>query len=116
MSTSATYVHYGYSYPTTPQATNPKATVTPRERDDLYYKLLAGAAHTRLFESTVDLRLPHLIADRGPLTAAEIAENLGLHLKRTAKWLVLLERIGLLRNKDGRYHNTDAAIALYWDK
>jgi SAM-dependent methyltransferase len=101
--------------PTTAK-TNPKATVTPRERDDLYYKLLAGAAHTRLFESTIDLRLPHLLAERGPLTAAEIAETLGLHMKRAAKWLVLLERIGLLRRHEGRYHNTDAAVALYWDK
>jgi SAM-dependent methyltransferase len=95
---------------------NPKATVTPRERDDLYYELLAGAARTRLFESTIDLRLPHLIAEKGPLTAAEIAEALGLHLKRTAKWLVLLERIGLLSRTEGRYQNTDRAIALHWDK
>jgi hypothetical protein len=100
---------------TTPHG-NPKATVTPRERDDLYYELLAGAARTRLFESTMDLRLPHLLADKGPLTAAEIAEALGLHLKRAAKWLVLLERIGLLSRKDGRYQNTERAIALHWDK
>jgi SAM-dependent methyltransferase len=90
--------------------------VTPRARDDFYYKLLAGAAHTRLFESTIDLRLPHLLADRGPLTAAEIAETLGLHMKRAAKWLVLLERIGLLRRVNGRYDNTETSIALYWDK
>jgi SAM-dependent methyltransferase len=96
---------------------NPKATVTPRQRDDLYYKLLAGAAHTRLFESTIDLRLPQLLAERGPLTAAEIAESMSLHVKRAAKWLVLLERIGLLeRNHENRYQNTSAAIALYWDK
>jgi hypothetical protein len=97
------------------QQGNPKATVTPRQRDDLYYELLAGAARTRLFESTMDLRLPHLLAEKGPLTAAEIAEALGLHLKRAAKWLVLLERIGLLSRKDGRYQNTEQAIALHWD-
>jgi hypothetical protein len=100
---------------TTAQQGNPKATVSPRERDDLYYELLAGAARTRLFESTMDLRLPHLLAEKGPLTAAEIAEALGLHLKRAAKWLVLLERIGLLARKDGRYQNTEQAIALHWD-
>jgi hypothetical protein len=94
----------------------PKSTVTPRERDDYYYKLVAGAANTRLLESTIDLRLPHLIAERGPLTAAEVAEALGLHTKRTAKWLVLLERIGMLTRNEGRYQNTDAAIAMHWDK
>ncbi|HKP64041.1 MAG TPA: methyltransferase [Polyangiales bacterium] len=93
----------------------PKATVTPRERDDYYYKLLAGAAQTRLLESVVDLRLPHLLAERGPLTAAEVAEGLGLHLKRTAKWLVLLERVGMLTRSEGRYQNTEQAIALHWD-
>jgi SAM-dependent methyltransferase len=96
--------------------TSPKATVTPRERDDLYYKLLAGAAHTRLMESMIDLRLAHLIADRGPMTAQEIASALQLHPKRAAKWLVLLERIGLLAAKDGRYENTPGAVALNWDK
>ena len=94
---------------------NPRATVPPRARDDLYYKLLAGAAHTRLFESMFDLRLPQLLAQRGPLTAAEIAEHLGLHMRRAAKWLVLLERIGMLKKQDGRYSNTESAIAMFWD-
>jgi SAM-dependent methyltransferase len=98
------------------QRGNPRSTVTPRERDDYYYKLVAGAAQTRLLESTVDLRLPHLLAERGPLTAAEVADALGLHLKRTAKWLVLLERVGMLVRHEGRYQNTEAAIALHWDK
>jgi hypothetical protein len=94
----------------------PKATVTPRERDDLYYHLLAGTPHTRLLESVVDLRLPHLLAERGPLTPAEISEVLGLHLRRAAKWLVLLERIGLVTKGVGGYQNTGAGIALFWDK
>src|SRR5690242_15185276 len=92
-----------------------KQPTTPRQRDDLYYNLIAGAAKTRLLESTFDLRLPHLLEERGPLTAAEIAEALGLHLQRAAKWLVLLERIGLLSRKDGRYQNTDAAVAVHWE-
>jgi SAM-dependent methyltransferase len=100
----------------TPTPPAPRATVTPRARDDYYYKLLAGAAHTRLFESTFELRLPHLLAERGPLTAAEIAESLGLHMKRAAKWLVLLERVGLVHSRGGRYENTQAGIALHWDK
>jgi SAM-dependent methyltransferase len=106
---------YGYGHGLTPQASNPKSTVSPRKRDDLYYKLLAGAPHTRLLESSIDLRLPHLLAQRGPLTAGEIAVALGLHPKRAAKWLVLLERIGLVVASDARYQNTDTAIALHWD-
>jgi SAM-dependent methyltransferase len=102
--------------PNAPQRSAPRQTVTPRERDDLYYGLIAGASKTRLLESTFDLRLPHLLAERGPLTAAEIADALGLHLQRTAKWLVLLERVGLLCRKDGRYQNSEAAIAIHWDK
>ena len=101
---------------TTGPSANPRATVTPRERDDFYYKLIAGSAHTRLLESTFDLRLPHLLAERGPLTVGEIAELLGLHMKRASKWLVLLERIGLLQESEGRYENTVRAIAIYWDK
>jgi hypothetical protein len=98
------------------QRITPRALGRPRERDDFYYKLLAGSALTRLLESTVDLRLPHLLAEHGPLTAAEVAEALGLHVKRTAKWLVLLERIGVVSRRDGRYHNTEAGISLHWDK
>jgi ubiquinone/menaquinone biosynthesis C-methylase UbiE/DNA-binding MarR family transcriptional regulator len=107
---------YSYGYGTTPASENPKATVTPRERDDFYYKLLAGAPHTRLLESTIDLGLPQLLAKRGPLTAAEIAATLKLHPKRAAKWLVLLERIGLVRSEGDRYQNTERAIALHWDE
>jgi len=40
---------YGYAYPTTSPATNPKATVSPRERDDLYYKLLADRIDDTLY-------------------------------------------------------------------
>lgn len=100
----------------TAPSTNPRSKVTPRERDDFYYKLIAGSPHTRLLESTFDLRLPHLLAERGPLTVGEIAEALGLHMKRTAKWLVLLERIGLLVQSEGRYQNTEKGISIYWDK
>ncbi|MEY4579993.1 MAG: hypothetical protein RL701_4696 [Pseudomonadota bacterium] len=94
----------------------PKHRGTVRERDDLYYHLLAGTAQTRLLESSWDLRLPHLLAERGPLTAAEVADALGLHLTRTAKWLVLLERVGLVRKHDAGYQNSESATGLFWDK
>ena len=79
MSTSATYVHYGYSYPTTPQATNPKATVSPRERDDLYYKLLAGAAQTqdRSGSRERDLHRPESRGERGGHRAVAVLAGRG---------------------------------------
>ncbi len=94
----------------------PMPSVTSRQRDDLYYSLLVGAAKTRLLESMFDLRLAHVLAERGPLTAIEIAETLRLHPKRTAKWLVLLERVGLVQNHQGKYQNTGEAVAIHWDK
>jgi hypothetical protein len=90
--------------------------VTPRERDDHYYRLLAGTAQTKLLESVFDLRLPQLLAERGPLTAAEIADALGLRLTRAAKWLILLERVGLLVNSEHGYQVTPSATAMFWDK
>jgi len=93
----------------------PKASLNPRERDNMYYKLLSGAAQTKLLESCFDLRLPHLLAERGPLTPAEVAEGLGLHTKRTGKWLVLLERVGLIESKQGRYQLTEGGISMFWD-
>ena len=94
----------------------PRPTIAPRERDDLYYTLLAGAAKTKLLESWYDLRLPALLAERGPLTAAEIGDSLGLHLKRAGKWLVLLARIGLVEQQQGRFRNSEAGIAMFWAK
>ena len=64
---------------------NPRATVAPRERDDFYYKLIAGSPHTRLLESTFDLRLPHILAEHKPLTIDKIAKLLNLHMKRASK-------------------------------
>lgn len=94
----------------------PEQSVAPRERDDLYYRLLAGAAQTKLLESWYDLRLPALLAERGPLTSAEIGDSLGLHLKRAGKWLVLLARIGLVEHRQGRFDNSAGAIAMFWAK
>lgn len=88
----------------------------PRERDDLFYELVAGAAKTRLIESMLDLRLLDAFADRGPLTAAEIATALDLHTTRAAKWLVLLERVGLVRDEGGQYQPTAAGWAMCWDE
>jgi SAM-dependent methyltransferase len=91
-------------------------TASPRVRDDLYYRLLSGTAETRLLESMYELRLPHLLAQRGPLTAAEISEALGLHLTRAAKWLLLLVRVGLLQKTEAGFQNEPKASGLFWDK
>jgi SAM-dependent methyltransferase len=93
----------------------PVKPISPGKRDDTFYRLLAGAARTKLFESAVDLRLPLLLAVHGPLSAAEIAEALALHPKRACKWLQLLARIGLVQEKKGRFANSRMAEALFWD-
>jgi DNA-binding transcriptional ArsR family regulator len=93
----------------------PGKPIAPGKRDDAFYRLLAGVAHTKLLESVVDLRLPSLLAAQGPLSAAEIAEALGLHPRRAGKWLQLLGRTGLVTEKQGRYANSRMAEAMFWD-
>ena len=90
-------------------------SVTPGERDDAFYRFLAGTPMTKIFESASDLGLPFLLATRGPLTAAEIAQALGLHPKRARKWLVLLERVGLVTRHEDRYSNSTMSGLLFWD-
>jgi hypothetical protein len=84
-------------------------------RDDITYRLLAGAARSRLLESWLDLRLAPLLFERGPLNAGQIAEILGLHPKRAAKWLALLARVGLIDWLGGTtYGNSSVGEALFW--
>lgn len=64
--------------------------------DDSYYRLLAGLAGTLLLESTAKLGLFKLFAEKGPLTPDEIITHLSLHPQRGQKWLLALQRIGLL--------------------
>ena len=90
-------------------------SIPAAERDDAFYELLAGVARTRLLESMVDLGLPALLLRRGPLTPAEIAAELDLHGHRAEKWLLLLQRVGLVREEEGRYAQSPLTCSLFWD-
>lgn len=54
-----------------------------------------------MLKSIVDIGLPELLADRGPMTQAEILDALGLHLQRGRKWLLLLRYVGLIEEVVG---------------
>jgi SAM-dependent methyltransferase len=73
------------------------------EREDRFYRLLAGAAGMRALESVVALELPQMLARRGPLTVAQIVSSLNLHPRRGEKWVLLLRDLGLLEpaSRDG---------------
>ena len=69
---------------------------SPRDRDNRYYRLLAGGAKTRLLEGFLELGLPELLGREGPLAADEICRKLKLDLTRGWKFLHLLALAGLL--------------------
>lgn len=73
-----------------------KQKFTLKETEELFYDFLAGGAKTKLLESVVELNLPALFANNGPLSTQEIANHLGLDGHRTAKWLNLLCHVGLV--------------------
>ena len=68
----------------------------PSEREDAFYRMLAGTAGIRVLESVVALELPKFLARRGPLTARAISAALQLDSQRGRKWLELLLHMGLL--------------------
>jgi SAM-dependent methyltransferase len=70
--------------------------LTRSERDDAYYRIVAGLVTTRLLESCAELGLFRLFAERGPLTGDQITAILALHPKRTRKWLLTLRHAGLV--------------------
>ena len=76
---------------------------TPRDRDNRYYRLLAGGARTKLLEAFLDLRIPELLGGTGRLTAAEICKRLDLDLHRGWKFLHLLAMNDLLDERDGEF-------------
>ena len=91
---------------------SPAPPGSDRERDDRYYELLAGITRTRLFEGFVDLQLPELLGTEGPMTAATICDQLGLHQDRGWKFLHLLAWIGLLDEEDGEYGGDSAVYSM----
>lgn len=96
-----------------------------RERDNLYYGILAGGARMRLLEAFLDLGLPELLGRHQgePLSAAEIIAQLGLHPTRGWKFLhicsmsELLTEIGGERGDDtAQYSLSPLAIKFFGDR
>lgn len=90
--------------------------MNPGERDDSFYHLLSGIALTRLLESASDLGIMPLLAEKGALTPEEIAKALGLHTVRAKKWVILLERAGLLMNEEGKYRPSVLSYNTFWEE
>lgn len=83
-----------------------------RDRDDRYYRLLAGGAKTRLLEGLLDLQIPELLGARGEMTAREICQHLALHPHRGWKFLHLLAMVGLLNESGGDCGQDEARFSL----
>lgn len=77
---------------------------SPRDRDNRYYRLLAGGAKTRLLEGFLELGLPELLGREGPLPADEICRKLQLDLTRGWKFLHLLALADLLTETPPSLH------------
>ena len=92
--------------------TNEPKPGSPRDRDNRYYKLLAGGARTRLLETFLDLGLPELLGKTGSLPAAVICERLKIDPHRGWKFLHLLAMNGLLDEQGGEFGEDDALFKL----
>lgn len=80
-----------------------------RDRDNRFYRLLAGGARTRLLEGFLELRLPALLGAEGPMTALAICQRLELQPHRGWKFLHLLALCGLLVEEGGE-RGADSAV------
>ena len=83
-----------------------------RDRDNRYYRLVAGGARTRLLEGFLELGLPELLGKEGPLTAEEVCWRLNLDPQRGWKFLHLLALAGLLTETQAEYGDDHAVYAL----
>lgn len=88
------------------------AAGSSRDRDDAFYDLLAGGARTRVLEAFLDLQVPELLANEGPMTAAAICERLALQPHRGWKFLHLASLVGLLEQEGGLHGEDDAVFSL----
>ncbi|MDE3118811.1 MAG: hypothetical protein KGL03_07325, partial [Nitrospirota bacterium] len=105
-----------------PKRPGTKTALTPTEREDLFYEFLAGEARSSLLTSIVQMGLPALLADRGPMTEQDIIDALALHPQRGRKWLLLLRYVNLLEEAPEhapratpRYGNSPLVQALFME-
>ncbi|MDE3241236.1 MAG: methyltransferase [Nitrospirota bacterium] len=105
-----------------PKRPGTKTALTPTEREDLFYEFLAGEARSSLLTSIVQMGLPALLADRGPMTEQDIIDALALHPQRGRKWLLLLRYVNLLEEAPKhtpratpRYGNSPLVQALFME-
>lgn len=85
---------------------------SPRDRDNRFYRLLAGGARMRLLEGFLELGIPELLGANGSLTAKEISDRLALHPHRGWKFLHLLAMAGLLDEEGGERGQDEATFRL----
>lgn len=96
-----------------------------RERDNLYYGILAGGARMRLLEAFLDLGIPELLGKHKgePLTALEIITRLNLNPIRGWKFLhicsmseLLIEIGGIKGDDTAQYTLSPLAIKFFGDR
>lgn len=85
---------------------------SPRDRDNRYYQLLAGGARTKLLEAFLDLRVPEILGQSGPLSATEICRQLKIDGHRGWKFLHLLAMNDLLVERGGEFGGDEATFEL----
>jgi SAM-dependent methyltransferase len=77
------------------------ADLSPTEREDRFYAMLAGTAAARVLETAAALGLPALFRGGKALTADEIIAALALDPHRGRKWIALLLHADLLEPAAG---------------
>jgi O-methyltransferase/methyltransferase family protein len=92
--------------PMTPPAGAPPAGASPAP----ILQLATGFWASKTLLSAVELGLFTRLA-QGPLSGAELREQLGVHARSAADFFDALVALGLLEREDGRYRNAPAADA-----
>ncbi len=84
-------------------------SLLPRENDSFkeLYDLLNAALKARIMLTGLELGIFEHLAE--PLSAAAVADKMGMHSLNTARFLDALAVIGLVRKEQGRYSNTTQA-------
>lgn len=88
-----------------------------RDRDNRFYKLLAGGPRLRLLETFLELGIPELLGTRNgaPMKASDICKELKLHPHRGWKFLHSLFLAGLLDEVNGERGDDFAEYSLSAD-